>query len=77
MLETMPVEVIVEGETFCECSDIVSGVALMLAAYYVINIAYPKELKSTLFFYQKAFLGIADSSAKDDKVSRLFTALLT
>ena len=75
--DTLPVEVIVEGVTFCECSDIISGIALMLCAYYVINIAYPKELKSTLFFYQKAFLNIADSSAKDAKVAKLLTVLLS
>ena len=77
MSGTLPVEVVVEGVTICECSDLITGFALMLATYYVINISYPPELKSTLFFYQTAFLDIADKSAKDDKVSGLFTKLLT
>ena len=43
-----------------------TGFAVMMASYYEVNIAY---LKSTLFFYQKAFLGITENSGKDDKVS--------
>ena len=77
MSDTIPVEVIVEGVSFCECSDLVTGIAIMMAAYYIVNIAYPPKLKSTLFFYQKAILGIADSSANDGKVARLLTTLLT
>ena len=61
MEDFIPVEIVVESIVVCERSDIISGFAIMMAAYYVVNIAYPKELKSTLFFYQKAFLDVNEA----------------
>ena len=77
MSDTIPADIIVEGEVVCLCGDLLTGFALMLAMYYVFNIAYPDELKSTLLFLQKGFTGIVDDTTKNVKVSKLFSTLLS
>ena len=56
-------EVIVEGLVVCLSGNVVVAFALMLASYYVFNLAYPKDLTNTLMFYQRVFLGLTDTQS--------------
>ena len=67
-------EIVVEGLAICECGDLVTGFGLMMAAYYIFNLAYPKVLTGVLTFYQKVFLGMTDNT-KNAKVSALICKL--
>ena len=77
MSDTIPADIIVEGEVVCSCGHLLTGFALMLAMYYVFNIANPDKLNSTLLFLQKGFIGIVDDTTKNVKVSKLFSTLLS
>ena len=68
-------KVILDEIAIAECGDLVTAFMLMVATYYVFNVAYPKELKNTLMFMQKAFLNIMDAR-KNKKVNSLMCKLL-
>ena len=46
--------------------------ACLLVSYYVFDLAYPKRLKSTLFFIQKEFTKIHGKSEQNQRVLQNF-----
>ena len=52
--------ILVENVVFAETSDFVQAFALLLGAFYVFNVEYPKMLEATHLFFQKFILGISD-----------------
>ena len=58
-----------------ETSDFVETFALLLSAFYIFNVEYPKKLKATLLFFQKFVLGISDRSKLPSKVLTLMSNL--
>ena len=51
---------ILEENVIAEMSDFVQAFALLLGAFFVFNIEYPKKLEATLLFFQKFILGVSD-----------------
>ena len=68
-------QIVLDEIAIATCGDLVTAFGLMMATYYSFNIAYPKELNSSLVFFQKAFLNIRDS-ANVKKVTNLMCRLL-
>ena len=60
--------ILVENVVVAETSDFVQAFALLLGAFYVFNLEYPKKLEATLLFFQKFILGISDRSKLPSKV---------
>ena len=67
--------ILVENVVVAETSDFVQTFALLLGAFYVFNIEYPKKLEATLLFFQKFILGISDRSKLPSKVLKLMSNL--
>ena len=67
--------ILVENVVFAETSDFVQAFALLLGAFYVFNVEYPKKLEATLLFFQKLTLGISDRSKLPSKVLALMSNL--
>ena len=72
--EDLFLEIVLEGLVICRCGDYTTEFALWMAVYYSFNLAYPNKLRSSLTFFQKAFLGLNDAT-KDSKVSSLICKL--
>ena len=67
--------ILVENVVVAETSDFVQAFALLLGAFYVFNVEYPKKLEATLLFFQKFILGISDRSKLPSKVLILISNL--
>ena len=67
--------ILVENVVVAETSDFVQAFALLLGAFYVFNVEYPKKLEATLLFFQKFILGISDRSKLPSKVLTLMSNL--
>ena len=67
--------ILVENVVVAETSDFVQPFALLLGAFFVFNIEYPKKLETTLLFFQKFILGISDRSKLPSKVLTLMSNL--
>ena len=67
--------ILVENVVVAETSDFVQAFALLLGAFYVFNLEYPKKLEATLLFFQKFILGISDRSKLPSKVLILISNL--
>ena len=52
--------VLVEQTVLCELPSFQAALYVMFCAYYVFNLAYPKQSKATLFFIQDFILGLPD-----------------
>ena len=53
--------VIVEQSVLCELPSFQAALYIMFSAYYVFNLAYPRQSKNTLQFLQDFVLGSPDS----------------
>ena len=60
--------ILVENVVVAEASDFVQALALLLGAFYVFNVEYPKTFEATLLFFQKFILGIYERSKLQRKV---------
>ena len=67
--------ILVENVVAAETSDFVQAFALLLGAFYVFNVEYPKKLQATLLFFQKFILGISDRSKLPSKDLTLMSNL--
>ena len=67
--------ILVENVVVAETSDFVQAFALLLGAFYVFNVEYPKKLEATLLFFQKFTPGISDRSKLPSKVLTLMSNL--
>ena len=50
----------VENITVEETRDMFKAFAMLLCAFYIFNLEYPKKLESTFLLIQKLFLRISD-----------------
>ena len=69
------VHTFIEGVPVLKARDVTKAIQGMLGCYYVFNLEYPEELKSTLSFFQHALLGINDGLKKDAKVTKFLNKL--
>ena len=67
--------ILVENVVVAETSDFVQAFALLLGAFYILNVEYPKKLEATLLFFQKFILGISGRSKLPSKVLTLMSNL--
>ena len=58
VLESGPFKVVLDNEVLAQTDNFVQAYKIMLCAYYIFNINYPKELANSLLFGQKMFLEI-------------------
>eukprot|EP00111_Clytia_hemisphaerica_P004357 TCONS_00012456-protein len=58
LLESASFDVKIEGQVVAQANNFMEAFAVMIATYYVFNLAYPKELECTLSFIQKYILDI-------------------
>ena len=65
----------VEDNIISQCDSFITAISCVFANYYIFNLAYPKCLKSTLFFMQKEFANIHDKSEHNQKVLSLIVKL--
>ena len=65
--------ILVENVVVAEASDFVQALALLLGAFYVFNVEYPKTFEATLLFPQKFILGISERSKLPSKVLALMS----
>ena len=63
--------VLVEGVKVATTNSLIGAFKLLMASFYVFNIAYPKNLQATLSFLQILFLGINDNSKPNIKAVKL------
>ena len=67
--------ILVENVVVEETSDFVQAFALLLGAFYIFNVEYPKKLEAMLLFFQRFILGISDRSKLPSKVLALMSNL--
>ena len=67
--------ILVENVVVEETSDFVQAFALLLGAFCIFNVEYPKKLEATLLFFQRFILGISDRSKLPSKVLALMSNL--
>ena len=67
--------ILVENVVVEETSDFVQAFALLLGAFCIFNVEYPKKLEATLLFFQGFILGISDRSKLPSKVLALMSNL--
>ena len=67
--------ILVGNVVVAETSDFVETFTLLLGAFYIFNVEYPKKLEATLLFFQKFILGISDRSKLPSKVLTLMSNL--
>ena len=63
--------VMVEGVLLCKTYSFTRALALLLACYYVFNLAYPQKGCATLTFMQRCFINLQDGVKANDKVITL------
>ena len=64
-----------ENILLASCDCLVNAFLCLLATFYVFNIAFPKDMTSSLTFFQKVLLNHSDGAKKDNKVVGLLTKL--
>ena len=67
--------ILVGNVVVAETSDFVETFTLLLGAFYIFNVEYPKKLEATLLLFQKIILGISDRSKLPSKVLTLMSNL--
>ena len=67
--------VYVEGVMVGRAGSLVEAVGIVMATYYVFNIAYPKELERTLTFFQKAIMKRNDQCKRIMRVIKLIASM--
>ena len=75
LLESASFDIVVEEQIVAQSNSFLEAFAVMLATYYVFNLAYPKELECTLSFIQKYILDIGDTTKTAARVSGLINKL--
>ena len=73
--EDVQFSVVVEHNVIIETKDFVKAFKMMLCAFYIFNLEYPKKLEATFLLYQKLFLRINDKSKIPAKVLKLMSDL--
>ena len=67
--------VCVEKLVLCKCSDMADALHTLIAAYYVFDIAYPKQVHPILLFIQRYLVGIKDDQPIPPSLIRTISAL--
>ena len=67
--------VVVEHNVIAETKYFVKAFEIMLCAFYIFNLEYPKKLEATFLLYQKLFLRINDKCKIPTKVLKLLSDL--
>jgi hypothetical protein len=65
----------IERVVLCNTNSFAKAIALLLASYYIFNLAYPSKGVATLTFIQKCILNLHDGSKNIDKVVTLLGRL--
>ena len=73
--EDVRFSVVVEHNVIAETKDFVNAFEMMLCAFYIFNLEYPKKLEATFLLYQKLFLRINDKCKIPAKVLKLMSDL--
>lgn len=73
--ETASFRLYMENVCIARTKSLLDAFQLLLAAFYVFNVAYPSKGSRTLTFMQKAVLNIQDSEKRDPKVADLIGKL--
>ena len=68
-------QILADGVTICETNNLMKAARLLLATFYIFNIAYPKIIMATLTFFQKVFLNLQDEARRLPKVISLTSKL--
>ena len=63
--------VVVDNQRLCSTKDFIHAVKLLMATYYIFNIAYPKPSEGTLTFIQKGLINLQDRAKMNKKVANL------
>ena len=58
--EATTCDVLVEGSSLVQATDLNSALKDLFSAYFVFDIAYPKELSPVLIFFQHYVFGLKD-----------------
>ena len=66
---------VVEHNVIAETKDFVKAFEMMLCAFYIFNLEYPKKLEATFLLHQKLFLRINDKCKIPAKVLKLMSDL--
>ena len=69
--------VVVDNKRVCTTTDMLLAVTVLIASYYVFNLAYPKDLEGTMVFYQNAILNIQDQTKYNRKVCNFLIEIST
>ena len=75
IIEDVRFSVVVEHNVIAETKDFVKAFEMMLCAFYIFNLEYPKKLEATFLLYQKLFLRINDKCKIPAKVLKLMSDL--
>lgn len=71
-------DIIVEGVKMASIKEgLLEALCVQIMGFYVFNIIFPRELKSTLAFLTKYIFGIKDITLKCSKVEKLWNKLIT
>ena len=58
-------KIMADGIMVCQADNLLKAARLLLATFYVFNIAYPKGITASLTFFQKVFLNLQDDAKKN------------
>ena len=75
VLGSGPFKVVLDNEVLAQTDNFVRAYKIMLCAYYIFNINYPKELGNSLLFAQKMLLEIGGSNVQSKKINTLVSRL--
>ena len=70
-------KIVADKVVICETDNLMEAAGLLLATFYVFNIAYPKASMATLTFYQKVFLNLQDEAKRLPRVISLLSKLVS
>ena len=68
-------EVVIEDKIISNAGDFITAFAILMAAHYVFNVNYAKEIQHTMIFVQKILLNMTDNFKTPPKVLSLMTKL--
>ena len=54
--------ILADNVKICSTNNMLKALKLLVATFFVFNIAYPKRVHAALIFFQKIFLNLHDSS---------------
>ena len=68
--------IMADGEQVCTTDTLTWAVKLLVATYYVFNIAYPKKIAATMQFIQEKLLDVHDDAVKNPRAVSFAAKLL-